>query len=572
MQNMADWTDKPQDYADGGTGIDPEDDDSGDILEPFDPTKIRVTRQSLTLDLLLNRLRYGELDLSPDFQREKDIWTNVAQSRLIESLLIRIPIPAFYFDATDDDKWLVIDGVQRLTACTRFAMDEQTLKKLELKKLTLCDLEFLTDFNGKTFDDLERIHQRRINETQVTVYTIDPGTPPDVKSNIFKRINTGGLPLSAQEIRHALNVGSATELLVRLSKSETFLKATNRSIQGKRRTDQECILRFMAFTLSPYRQYKEQGFDFNRLLNDTMARMNKMSPHELAELENKFTKAMEAAYKIFGESAFQRVYRGVYSSQINGALFEVWSVNLGQLSNEDISKLIEKKGYLINAFQDLLMTPSFRDAISKRARRINQVKHRFNMVENFIEGILQTQDPWTDENLMNLIRKYPIGSIVSGKVVCTVHIGHYLELEEGVQGFIDTSELSWTEQRPIPTNYFTEGDEVPAVVLAIDQENRLIFLSYKATKPWKLVAPAKYSTGSIVRGTIIRTTNFGAFVELEQGFTGLIHISELSSGYTEKVKDVISIGQKVDLKVIDLDMINHRIDLSLKAVREEQLQ
>ena len=572
MQNMADWTDKPQDHLDGGTGIDPEDDDSGDILEPFDPTKIRVTPRSLTLDLLLNRLRYDELDLSPDFQREKDIWNNVAQSRLIESLLIRIPLPAFYFDATDDDKWLVIDGVQRLTAFARFVMEEETLKRLKLKKLELCNLEFLTDFNGKTFDDLERIHQRRINETQVTAYTIDPGTPPDVKSNIFKRINTGGLPLSPQEIRHALNIGPVTKLLVHLSKSEAFLKATNHSIQDKRRADQECILRFMAFTLSSYKQHKEQSFDFNKMLNDTMARMNKISPHELTELENKFTKAMDAAYKIFGESAFQRVYRGVYSSQINGALFEVWSVNLGQLSKEDILKLTEKKGYLINAFQNLLLVPSFIDAISKQARRINGVKHRFHIIEKFIERILQIQDPWSDENLVNLTKKYPIGSTVNGKVICTVYIGHYLELEEGVQGYIDTYELSWTEQRPTPANYFTEGDEVSAVVLAIDQENQLIFLSYKATKPWKLVAPAKYSTGSIVRGTIIRTTNFGAFVELEKGFTGLIHISELSPGYIEKVEDVISIGQTVDLRVIDLDMVNHRIDLSLKAVCEEQPQ
>ena len=564
MQNMADWTDKFQNYEDGSIGVAPEEDDSSDIQEPFDPTKIRVTRRSLTLDLILNRLRYDELDLSPDFQREKDIWTNIAQSRLIESLLIRIPIPAFYFDATDDDKWLVIDGVQRLTAFARFVMDEQTLTKLKLEKLKLCNLEFLTDFNDKTFDDLERIHQRRINETQVTAYTIDPGTPPDVKSNIFKRINTGGLPLSPQEIRHALNIGPATKLLVHLSKSEVFLKATDNSIQDKRRADQECILRFMAFTLSPYLEHKEQGFDFNRVLNDTMARMNKISSYELAELENKFTKAMEAAYKIFGTSAFRRT---AYSNHISGALFEVWSVTLGQLSNEDISKLIEKKEYLVNAFQDLLMEPSFISAISKQARRIFSLNNRFSTVEKFIEGILQTEDPWK-----NIEDKYPTGKTVSGKVVRTVYFGHYLELEKGVQGIIDTSELSWTERRPIPKNFFSKGDEVHAVILAIDQENRLILLSYKETKPWEPVASAKYSVGSLVQGTIVRIVDFGAFVELEKGFTGLLHISELSLEYTEKVEDVVSIGQKVDLKVINLDMINRRIDLSLIIVCEAQPQ
>jgi hypothetical protein len=112
-------------------------------------------------------------------------------------LLIRIPIPAFYFDATDDDKWLVVDGVQRLTAIARFVMDEETLRKphLNLSKLVLRDLEFLTNLNGKPFDDLERHYQLRILESQVTAYTIEPGTPVNVKYHIFKRINTSGLPL-----------------------------------------------------------------------------------------------------------------------------------------------------------------------------------------------------------------------------------------------------------------------------------------------------------------------------------------------------------------------------------------
>ena len=107
-------------------------------------------------------------------------------------------------------------------------------------------------------------------------------------------------------------------------------------------------------------------------------------------------------------------------------------------------------------------------------------------------------------------------------------------------------------------------------MLAVEPENRLIFLSYKATKPWELVAPAKYSTGALVQGTIIRIVNFGAFVELEKGFTGLLHISELSLGYTEQSRTLFLWGQIIDLRVINLDMANHRIGLSLRTACEEQ--
>lgn len=115
-------------FADEDNDIDKEEDiepEEEGITTPFDPSKIRVDTRPLTIDLVLKRIKLSEIDLAPSFQRHADIWTPTAKSRLIESILIRIPLPAFYMDATNEDKWLVIDGLQRLSTLKKFAIDKE---------------------------------------------------------------------------------------------------------------------------------------------------------------------------------------------------------------------------------------------------------------------------------------------------------------------------------------------------------------------------------------------------------------------------------------------------------------
>lgn len=347
---------------------------------PFDPTQVRVKIVPSTLDLLLARIKHGELDLAPGFQRMENIWTEETQSRLVESLLVKIPLPTFYIDAEDEEKWAVVDGLQRLNTFKRFILDEA---------FALRGLEFLTEFEGLKFAELPRASQRRIQETQFTLHVIESGTPPEVKFSIFKRINTGGLVLSAQEIRHALNQGPAALLLERLADSEYFLSATNRSISDKRMGDRECVLRFLAFCLTSYKQYDSKSFD--AFLSKTMLTMNKMSQPERDILEHRFARSMQAAEAVLGSTkAFRKPFsKGERKTPINKPLFEVWSVCLDNLSDSEIQLLTKQREDVYNRFEQLVLKePDFVKSISLATGDISKVKSRFQFIDDLIKCAL----------------------------------------------------------------------------------------------------------------------------------------------------------------------------------------
>ena len=364
------------DALDDGPAIDPDEDES--IVQPFDPAKIRVETRSMSLDLLLQRIEYSELDLAPDFQRQGGLWKSKTKSRLIESLLIRIPLPAFYMDATDDDRWSVIDGLQRLSALKLFVID---------KTMRLEGLEFLSQLEGNTYEEIPRNFQRRILEAQVTVYLIEKGTPPEVKFNIFRRINTGGLPLTPQEIRHALYQGKATRFLKELADGTSFLKATTKSIPKDRMADREFVLRFLAFIITDPEYYKSVEFD--SFLGDTMKTINLFSDEKIEKLRCQFDVAMQTSSNLLGRHAFRKIY-GEYSARlpINKALFETWSVNLATLTVEQCSVLEENKEILLDGFIKLMGYWKFSNSISQGTGDPGRVKIRFKSIRLLIQYCL----------------------------------------------------------------------------------------------------------------------------------------------------------------------------------------
>jgi hypothetical protein len=345
------------------------------ITKPFNPTLINILTKQMSLDILIKRMREGEVNLSPDFQRA-EVWRPTSKSRLIESLLIRIPLPAFYMDATDEDNWLVVDGLQRLSTLRDFVIE---------KTMALQDLEFLTQFHGFKYHDLPRHYQRRIEETQVTVYLIERGTPPEVKFNIFKRINTGGLPLSAQEIRHALNQGPVTSFLKRLADTREFQRATYAGISDHRMAARECVLRFLAFTFTPPETYRAS--DFDAFLSESMARLNGISESEREKLAKRLIRSLNASHEVFRDAAFRKPkMRG--RSPVNKALFEVWTVAMDHQTDERIEYLKESRDRATDMIVEFMRKDhEFISAISQGTGDVKKVRMRFDRFERTLEAI-----------------------------------------------------------------------------------------------------------------------------------------------------------------------------------------
>lgn len=344
------------------------------IERPFDPEKLKVSTKPLVISQLVARIKHKEIELAPDFQRNMGLWSDAKQTRLIESILLKIPLPVFYVAADKNENWAVVDGLQRMSTIHHFLSD----------MFPLGDLEFLNQFKGKRFTELPRTMQRRIAETQLQIHIIEPGTPDEVMFNIFNRINTGGVPLNAQEVRHALHKGPVRGFLEKLAESKEFLEATDNSVNPKRMADRECVLRFIAFYEEGWENYN--GNDLNYFLGGMMRKINIMTESERLEISNVFKKSMKAASGIFQDDAFRKRYkRNEGRSVVSKALFECWSAELARCDRKEIKKLLANKDKIQKAFMRLLNNDrDFEISISSSTGAPQRVKKRFSTIEELI--------------------------------------------------------------------------------------------------------------------------------------------------------------------------------------------
>ena len=223
--------------------VEPDDEVFHDIEHPWDPDDIRVSTRSFSLRNVIDMIIEGSLDLAPDFQR-LEVWGPVQKVQLIESVLLQIPLPAFYFAEDATGVMQVVDGVQRLSTINDFVTGDPSRGG----GFPLVGLEYLSDVRRKRFNDLPAIWRRRIHNTQIVAHVIEPSTPAAVMYDIFRRINTGGTPLKAQEIRHCVSKQRSRAFLKELAMTTAFDNATRGGLKNHRRmVDRELALRFVAF-------------------------------------------------------------------------------------------------------------------------------------------------------------------------------------------------------------------------------------------------------------------------------------------------------------------------------------
>ncbi|CCU73885.1 DUF262 domain-containing protein [Thalassolituus oleivorans] len=347
------------------------------VMQPFNPADIDIVVEPKSLDALIKRMQHDEIDMNTDFQRHAELWDNRKMSRLIESILIRFPLPAFYFDASDENNWLIVDGLQRLSTIRKFVIE---------KKLRLSGLEFLTELNGKNFDKLHRQYQRRIEECSITVYMIKPGTPGDVKYSVFRRINTGGLTLNNQEIRNALakpRDRNVLEELASLECSKVMLGDLS-----KRMKDQELVLRFWAFYRFDYLDPKNKK-EIASFLDKAMEELRNGDSDYLELFKTSYLTAISRCHSLLGVCGFEKdTSSDNRKKSKNTALYEVWMVALAQISEEQFGILESKKDIFQEKSQRLLSDSLFFNAITYSTQKKDHVEIRYDRVRKLIEDVL----------------------------------------------------------------------------------------------------------------------------------------------------------------------------------------
>ena len=363
--------DDPADQlANGSEGVEGLDSDSAGSWGDYPLDELLIRNESRTIYEVSRRIDQGTYIMDPDFQRDF-IWKENKQSRLIESVIMRIPLPVFYLAENQKGKIIIVDGLQRLSTFQQFLKN-----KLRLK------LPGREDLDKKYFKDLSPKLQNRVEDFNLTFYIIDSKIPERAQLDIFERVN-GGVPLTRQQMRNCLYMGKGTKFLKEMSKSEIFLKATGQSLKSETMRDREFINRFCAFQLLGPNCYNG---DMDKFLATCLKHMNNMGKPDLLRLSSALQRGLDNNYVLFDRHAFRKHQPNQKDlNPINASLWDVMSTGLSRYEVDDVQAHAD---LFRQALYKLLADRDFDAAITLGTNSTKSVMHRFEAAQHAIQEVL----------------------------------------------------------------------------------------------------------------------------------------------------------------------------------------
>lgn len=338
----------------------------------FSPKNISIDKNTYSVFELNRKFGNNLIKLDSDFQR-LDVWKTYQKSELIESVLMGLPIPIFYFNEASTGELIVVDGRQRLTAFFEFIDN----------KFPLTELKIFSEYNSQYFKDLDPLMKSRIEDYQIQSYVIVPPTDDSIKFHIFDRVNRAGTQLNKQEIRNALYNGQITKFLKKVVNSAKFRQSTsNYFVKDTRMKDRYIVLRYMAFEY--YFESLKYGYeytDIDTLLGNAMTYFNKLEESSFDRYIDKVQKGIDNAIFYLGNDAF--INKNNKSSRpINMNIFETQMYFLSRIpQSEELKQVVFKK--LESLFQD----KNFIDSIGSFRDGKTKIETRFKIMDKLLREV-----------------------------------------------------------------------------------------------------------------------------------------------------------------------------------------
>ena len=412
---------------------------AGDEEDPegvFSKRKIFTDKMDPPVGSLHLAEKGGDLVLAPIFQRRK-VWDDKRSSRLVESAILEVPLPVFYLAESPDGTQEVIDGQQRLSALFRFLDNEYALSSLKA----------LSGLNGKYFKNLDGATQKTVKNCAVRVVLFKKESDPNLRFDIFERLNTGAVPLNDQELRNCIFRGLYNDLLLELSRDPEYMKLMGFTGPEKRFKDVAYVLRFAAFFHAGYLKYSPS---MARFLNDDMEKHQQISAKGRKELQTAFKTSVALVTSLLGPNAFKRYYRGEEQAKdgywepkkFNASLYDIL---MDGFADKDKNRVMANLDAIREALIVLMTTDQeFIDAIELSTSSKQAIRMRFNKWRSAVDAIIEKSKKQPRCFSRQLKRE-----LYDQNATCTLCNQHIANVDDAA---VDHIEMYWLGGKTIPNN------------------------------------------------------------------------------------------------------------------------